>query len=70
MLRLTQIVTPHRPSVDPELMFHMLLEGCCLGIRSGRRLCEKVHSKLAYRWFIADRPQFDFKADFFNEICI
>lgn len=33
--------------------------GYCLGIRSGRRLCEEVHLNLAYRWFcrldLADR---------------
>jgi transposase len=40
-----------RPSVDPELMIQMLLIGYCVGIRSERRLCEKVHLNLAYRWF-------------------
>jgi transposase len=40
-----------RPSVDPELMVRMLLIGYCCGIRSERRLCEEVHSNLAYRWF-------------------
>src|ERR1700721_4370244 len=40
-----------RPSVDPELMIRMLIFGCCLGIRSERRLCEEVHLNLAYRWF-------------------
>jgi hypothetical protein len=39
------------PSVDPELMIGMLLIGCCLGIRSERRLCEEMHLNLAYRWF-------------------
>ncbi len=29
----------------------MLLVGYCFGIRSERRLCEKVHLNLAYRWF-------------------
>jgi hypothetical protein len=32
-----------RPSVDPELMIRMLIIGYCFGIRSERRLCEKVH---------------------------
>jgi transposase len=40
-----------RPSIDPELMIHMLLVGYCLGIRSEWRLCEEVHLNLAYRWF-------------------
>ena len=40
-----------RPSIDPELLIRMLLVGYCLGIRSERRLCEKVHLNLAYRWF-------------------
>lgn len=40
-----------RPSVCPELMIRILLVGYLLGIRSERRLCEKVHLNLAYRWF-------------------
>ena len=40
-----------RPSVDPELIIRMLIIGCCVGIRSERRLCEEVHLNLAYRWF-------------------
>jgi IS5 family transposase len=32
-------------------MIRILLIGCCLGIRSERRLCEEVHLNLAYRWF-------------------
>ncbi len=40
-----------RPSIDPELMFRMLLIGYCYGIRSERRLCEEVELNLAYRWF-------------------
>ena len=40
-----------RPSIDPELMIRMLIVGYCLGIRSGRRLCDEVHLNLAYRWF-------------------
>lgn len=35
-----------RPSIDPELMIRMLLIGYCCGIRSERRLCEKVHLKV------------------------
>lgn len=40
-----------RPSIDPELMTHMLIIGYCYGIRSERRLCEEVSTNLAYRWF-------------------
>lgn len=40
-----------RPSVDPEMMIQMLLVGYIIGIRSARRLCEKIHLNLAYRWF-------------------
>jgi transposase len=40
-----------RPSIDPELMFRMLIIGYCYGIRSERRLCEEVKLNLAYRWF-------------------
>lgn len=40
-----------RPSIDPELLIRMLLDGYCLGIWSERRLCEEVHLNLAYRWF-------------------
>jgi transposase len=40
-----------RPSIDPELLIRMLLIGCCVAIRSERRLCEEVHLNLAYRWF-------------------
>jgi transposase len=40
-----------RPSIDPELMIRILLVGCCMGIRSERRLCDDVHLNLAYRWF-------------------
>lgn len=39
-----------RPSIDPELPIRMLLAGYCLGIRSGRRLCEEVHLNLVHRW--------------------
>ena len=40
-----------RPSIDPELLFRMMIIGYCYGIRSERRLCEEVQLNLAYRWF-------------------
>jgi transposase len=41
-----------RPSVDPELMIRMLIVGYCFGLRSERRLTQKVELHLAYRWFL------------------
>ncbi|VWX56206.1 hypothetical protein VARIO8X_110173 [Burkholderiales bacterium 8X] len=38
-----------RPSIAPELMIRMLVIGHCMGIRSERRLSEKVHLNLANR---------------------
>lgn len=32
-------------------MIRMLIIGHCYGIRSERRLCEKVQLNLVYRWF-------------------
>lgn len=40
----------------------MLLIGYCMGIRSERRLCEKVHLNLAYRWSC----QLALEGDFLN----
>src|ERR1700727_1503575 len=40
-----------RPSVDPELMIRMLIDGYCMGIRSERRLGEETPLNLADRWF-------------------
>jgi transposase len=36
-----------RPSIDPELLIRMVLDG----IRSERRWCEEVHLNFAYRWW-------------------
>jgi transposase len=38
-----------RPSIDPELMIHMLIVGYVF--RSERALCRDVQVNLAYRWF-------------------
>src|SRR6478672_5630949 len=40
-----------RPSVDPDLMFRMLIVGYCYALRSERRLTQEVELHLAYRWF-------------------
>jgi transposase len=39
------------PSIDPDLMTRMLIVGYCFWIRSERRLRQKIHLNLAYRWF-------------------
>ncbi|MCI8623536.1 MAG: transposase [Provencibacterium sp.] len=40
-----------RPSIDPVSMSKMLLIGYLYGIKSERRLVEKVRLNIAYRWF-------------------
>ena len=41
-----------RRSIDPVLMFKMLLIGYLFNIRSERELEEQVHLNIAYRWFL------------------
>jgi transposase len=41
-----------RPSVDPVVLFKMILIGYLFGIRSERRLVEEIHHNVAYRWFL------------------
>src|SRR3990172_1123127 len=48
-----------RPSVDPVVLFKMLLIGYLYGIPSERRLAEEVSLHLGYRWFLGydfDQP--------------
>ena len=40
-----------RPSIDPEVLFRMLLIGYLYGITSERRLVDEVGMHLAFRWF-------------------
>ena len=40
-----------RPSIDPEVLFRLLLVGYLYGITSERRLMDEVRMHLAYRWF-------------------
>lgn len=40
-----------RPSVDHVSMFKMLLVGYLYGIKSERRLVQKIQLNFAYRWF-------------------
>lgn len=41
-----------RPSVDPVVLFKMMLIGYIYGIRSERQLEKEVQVNLAYRWFL------------------
>jgi len=41
-----------QPSVDPVVLFRMLLVGYLYGITSERRLTEEIGLHLAYRWFV------------------
>jgi transposase len=52
--RLTRRFYSHtgQPSVDPVVLFKMVLVGYLYGITSERRLAEEVRLNLAYRWFI------------------
>jgi transposase len=48
-----------RPSVDPIVLFKMLLVGYLYGITSERRLARELSLNLAYRWFLGydfDQP--------------
>ena len=48
-----------RPSVDPVVLFKMLLVGYLYGITSERRLARELNLNLAYRWFLGydfDQP--------------
>ena len=48
-----------RPSVDPVVLFKMLLVGYLYGITSERRLTRELNLNLAYRWFLGydfDQP--------------
>ncbi|MGH9778137.1 MAG: IS1182 family transposase [Candidatus Acidiferrales bacterium] len=47
-----------QPSVDPVVIFKMLLVGYLYGITSERRLAEEVRLHLGYRWFLG----YDFDA--------
>ncbi len=41
-----------QPSVDPVVLFKMLLVGYLYGITSERRLAQEISLNLAYRWFL------------------
>lgn len=41
-----------RPSVDPVVLFKMVLIQHLYGIPSLRRIVEEIHMNIAYRWFL------------------
>ncbi|MGD9566801.1 MAG: transposase [Sedimentibacter sp.] len=41
-----------RPSIDPVVLFKIILVGYLFSIRSERRLVEEIHHNVAYRWFL------------------
>ena len=41
-----------RPSIDPVVLFKMLLVQKLFGISSERRLMNEIHHNMAYRWFL------------------
>lgn len=41
-----------RPSIDPIMLFKMMLIGYLYGIRSERRLIDEINVNVAYRWFL------------------
>ena len=41
-----------RPSVDPVVLFKMLMLGYLFGIRSERQLVREIEVNVAYRWFL------------------
>lgn len=41
-----------RPSIDPVVLFKMLMIGYLFGIRSERQLVREIQVNMAYRWFL------------------
>ncbi|WP_424141325.1 IS1182 family transposase [Sporosalibacterium faouarense] len=41
-----------RPSIDPVMLFKMMLIGYLFGIRSERRIVDEVKVNIAYKWFL------------------
>lgn len=41
-----------RPSLDPVMLFKMMLIGYLYGIRSERRLIDEIKVNIAYKWFL------------------
>jgi transposase/transcription elongation factor Elf1 len=41
-----------RPSIDPVVLFKMILINYCFGYNSMRRTCREIEVNMAYRWFL------------------
>lgn len=41
-----------RPSIDPVMLFKMMLIGYLFGIRSERRIVDEIKVNIAYKWFL------------------
>ena len=41
-----------RPSIDPVVLFKMLIINIVFGINSMRKTCQEIEVNLAYRWFL------------------
>lgn len=41
-----------RPSIDPVMLFKMMMIGYIYGIRSERQLEQEIQTNVAYRWFL------------------
>lgn len=41
-----------RPSIDPVILFKMIMINYTFGINSMRRTCREIEVNLAYRWFL------------------
>ena len=44
--------TTGRPSIDPVVLFKMLVIGYLFGVRSERQLIREIEVNMAYRWFL------------------
>ena len=40
-----------RPSIDPEVLFRMMIVSYIFGINHDRKLCDEISYNLAYRWY-------------------
>jgi transposase len=41
-----------RPSIDPVVLFKMILINYCFGYNSMRKTCREIEVNVAYRWFL------------------
>ena len=51
--KVNHLYSPHgRPSIDPVVLFKMLIINIVFGINSMRKTCQEITVNLAYRWFL------------------